>query len=326
MLNRPSFYIALVGVIAITALVLRLRGGDPKSQPLIPPPQTPYTDSVGARGIVESLNENVRIAPAVAGRIESVTVKVGDKVKTGDILFQIDSRQADSEVLMQEALVAVLDARVREAETILADRKDQLTRVNTLRQKAVASEDETKREQYAYLSAQRALERAQADAASGRAQLEAAKVRLDLLAVRAPRNGSVLQVNIRAGEYAPVDPSGDPLILLGDIATYQLRADVDESDAPRVHPGCQAVAYLKGTRSNPIPLEFVRIEPYVSPKRSLTGESTERVDTRVLEVIFTFQNPDVPIYVGQQMDVFIDATPPVAGEGGSSTDLTGSRR
>jgi hypothetical protein len=66
------------------------------------------------------------------------------------------------------------------------------------------------------------------------------------------------------------------------------------------------VAYIKGTRDKPIPLTFVRVEPYILPKKSLTGESTERVDTRVLQVIYTFAMPATPVYVGQQMDVFID--------------------
>ena len=127
--------------------------------------------------------------------------------------------------------------------------------------------------------------------------------------MRAPRDGTVLQVNIREGEYAAVN-AAEPAILLGDIRSLQLRADVDESDAPRVRPGCKAVAFLKGSRARAIPLEFARIEPYILPKKSLSGESTERVDTRVLQVIFRFQNPDFPIYVGQQMDVFIDENRP----------------
>ncbi len=55
----------------------------------------------------------------------------------------------------------------------------------------------------------------------------------------------------------------------------------------------------------------MRIEPYVVPKKSLTGDSTERVDTRVLQVIFSFTRGDLPIFVGQQMDVFIDAPGPL---------------
>jgi hypothetical protein len=53
-------------------------------------------------------------------------------------------------------------------------------------------------------------------------------------------------------------------------------------------------------------LRFVRVEPYVIPKRNLTGDSTERVDTRVLQVIFSL-DPGARVYAGQQLDVFVDA-------------------
>jgi HlyD family secretion protein len=57
----------------------------------------------------------------------------------------------------------------------------------------------------------------------------------------------------------------------------------------------------------------------VLPKRSLTGDNTERVDTRVLQVIYRVENDDVPLFIGQQMDVFIDAESPrrTARTGGS---------
>ena len=92
------------------------------------------------------------------------------------------------------------------------------------------------------------------------------------------------------------------------MTQLQLRADVDEDNASRVRKFCRALAYIKGRRELPIPLHFVRIEPYIVPKKSLTGESSERVDTRVLQIIFRFdQDPSQSIYVGQQMDVFLDA-------------------
>lgn len=305
MLKRPTFYLAVIGLVAVISLVLRLRQSGPEAQPLVPPPQSPYAQAVGARGIVESVNENVRVAPSVAGLIQSVNVHVGDRVKSGDVLFQMDSRDADANVKTQAARVAVEAARVAEAQTFLADRQDQFDRSTKLREKNVSSVDEMRRNEFALQTAQRQLERSRADLALASAQLNAAQVALDLLTVRAPRDGSILQVNIRSGEYAVVN-AADPAILLGDIRTLQLRADVDESDAPRVRPGCQAVAFLKGSREEGIPLEFVRIEPYILPKRSLTGESVERVDTRVLQVIFSFPTPSFPVYVGQQMDVFIE--------------------
>lgn len=305
MLNRPSFYVALLGIAAVIFIVVRLRHTGPESEPLVPPPQSPYANSIGARGIVESTNENVRIAPAASGLVEKVNVKVGDEVRAGDILFSMDSRDALAAVKTAEAQLAVQQARLAESQTLVDDRRDTLQRVTRLRQKNVASVDETRRDEFAMQTAERQFQRTAADLELTRAQLNDAKVQLDLLTVRAPRNGTVLQVNIRAGEYAAVNAS-ESAVLLGDIRELQLRADVDESDAPRVKPECKAVAFLKGSREQSVPLEFVRIEPYILPKKSLSGESTERVDTRVLQVIFRFQNPGFPVYVGQQMDVFID--------------------
>ena len=305
MLNRPTFYIALLGIAAVIFIVVRLRDTGPASEPLVPPSQSPYANSIGARGIVESTNENVRIAPAASGLVEKVNVRVGGDVKAGDVLFSMDSRDALAAVKTAEAQLAVQQARLAESQTLVDDRRDTLQRVTRLRQKNVASVDETRRDEFAMQTAERQFQRTAADLELTRAQLNDAKVQLDLLTVRAPRNGTVLQVNIRAGEYAAAN-SSEPAILLGDIRELQLRADVDESDAPRVKPECKAVAFLKGSREQSVPLEFVRIEPYILPKKSLSGESTERVDTRVLQVIFRFQNPGFPVYVGQQMDVFID--------------------
>jgi HlyD family secretion protein len=85
-----------------------------------------------------------------------------------------------------------------------------------------------------------------------------------------------------------------------------VRADVDEVNAPLVKTGASGVAYLKGSTVQAIPLIFARIEPYIVPKKSLTGDNTERVDTRVLQIIYRFDPPPFPVYTGQQVDVFIE--------------------
>jgi hypothetical protein len=87
-----------------------------------------------------------------------------------------------------------------------------------------------------------------------------------------------------------------------------IRVDVDEHDAWRVRGGAPAVASPRGNGSTRIPLEFVRFEPYVIPKKSLTGDSTERVDTRVLQLIYRIRDAAPSVYVGQQMDVYIDGS------------------
>ena len=85
-----------------------------------------------------------------------------------------------------------------------------------------------------------------------------------VLTVRAPRDGRLLQVNVRAGEFAPAAAMPEPLMMLGDVDKFQARAEVDEQNAPLVSADQPASAYLKGDRGKKLDLRFVRIEPYVS--------------------------------------------------------------
>jgi hypothetical protein len=95
---------------------------------------------------------------------------------------------------------------------------------------------------------------------------------------------------------------------LGNVTQLHVRVDIDEYDIPRFVPQAPARATLKGQPDEFFPLRFVRIEPYVVPKRSLTGDNTERVDTRVLQVIYAIETTSIRLFVGQQLDVFIDAS------------------
>ncbi|MBV9608483.1 MAG: hypothetical protein JO187_02905 [Acidobacteria bacterium] len=99
-----------------------------------------------------------------------------------------------------------------------------------------------------------------------------------------------------------------------------IRADIDEADAWRVRPNTAAVAYVRGDTGQRLPLQFVRFEPYVLPKKSLTGDATERVDTRVLQAIYRIADQKAPVYVGQQMDVYIET--PVAAMSNRTTKQT----
>jgi RND family efflux transporter MFP subunit len=314
MLKRLSILLAFLGIVAVTLLVFKLKKPLPTPVPLVEPSHAPYTDSIGARGIVEAVNENVVVAPILPGLIMDIYVKVGDRVKKGNPLFRQDTRDAEAKISAQQAQVALLEAQVKEAEVKVEDKQDDLSRADRLLAQRVISEDVQKRKYFDLQAAESALGSARANLLLARAQLTQADVNLDLLTVRAPRDGEILRQNMHEGEYAgvsPTDPNA-PSLLLGETDQLQLRADVDEDSASRVIAGAPAVAYIKGMRSNPIPLRFVRIEPYITVKKSLTGDSTERVDTRVLQVIYQFDKTKVPVYVGQQMDAFIDGAPPSA--------------
>ena len=97
------------------------------------------------------------------------------------------------------------------------------------------------------------------------------------------------------------------MLVMGNLDKLHVRVDIDENDAWRFRPDGRAVAYLRGNRNFSAPLTLAYVEPYVVPKRSLTGDSTERVDMRVLQALYRFDRNRLPAYVGQQVDVFIEA-------------------
>ncbi|MFN7841221.1 MAG: HlyD family secretion protein [Pirellula sp.] len=141
-----------------------------------------------------------------------------------------------------------------------------------------------------------------------RANREKAQNHYDLLSIVAQKDGVILSVKIRVGEFVPAAVLSSPFITLGVIDPLHLRVDIDESEIPRFHPGARAFASLRGQPEIKVPIEYVRTEPLVIPKRSLTGTVSERVDTRVLQVIYSADPKTLNASVGQQVDVYIEET------------------
>ncbi|HSR64930.1 MAG TPA: HlyD family efflux transporter periplasmic adaptor subunit, partial [Xanthomonadaceae bacterium] len=150
---------------------------------------------------------------------------------------------------------------------------------------------------------------AQAAIEAARAHAAQLAVDLDRLQVRAPSAGRALQVNVRPGEFATEGAGVRPPVLLGDDERMFVRVDIDENDAWRVRPGAEGRAFVRGDPRLSIPLRYEYVEPYVVPKTSLTGQATERTDVRVLQVVYSFARDGLPVYLGQQMDVFVRAAP-----------------
>lgn len=302
--KRVSFYFAAAGIIGTVYLVHELRKTPPAPPPLAEPARSPFTNDVAATGIIEAARENVKIGAPKGGLIQKILVQVDSKVKIGDPLLQLDDREIHAQLAATEAQVEAMKASLQSEKVLMADAEDQFKRVDTLEKQNVASVDERTRKEFSLQSMQARVAKIAADLKAAEAQVELARTNLEVLTIRAPRDGTILQLNVREGEYAGTNPT-DPLMILGETERLQIRADVDEQNAPLVAANQPAVAFLKGDTKNPIQLHFVRIEPFVVPKKSLTGDSTERVDTRVLQIIFQFDRPATPVYVGQQMDVFI---------------------
>lgn len=257
--------------------------------------EAPFASQVAGTGIVEAGTGNVAVGTPVSGIVASVAVQWGQRVERGTALFRLDDRDL-------RAQLPLATARVEEAEARLARATYQSQLADQLHSQRVLSEEQYRDRRYEVQIDRAAL-------VAARAEVERIGVEIDRRIVRAPVAGRVLQINLRPGEFAESGALATPLMVVGDDARLRVRVDIDENDAGRVEPGAPAVAVVRGRPDLRTDLRFESIEPYVAPKASLTGSTTERVDTRVLQVIYSFERARLPVYVGQHLDVSIQARP-----------------
>ncbi|MPY91365.1 MAG: biotin/lipoyl-binding protein [Luteitalea sp.] len=305
------FILPALGVLAAlwaTFSIARTKPYRERTDPPSAPPAASFSDHVAAVGLVEASTENISVGTPLGGVVARVFVTAGQSVKARDPLFELDTRHLRAELAVRGHTLAVARARVGTVDARLADFRRQSAFAEQVRvrdERAISAQELTRRRSAVETAAAEVVQaRSEVDAAAS--QVNAVTVEIDRSLVRAPLNAEVLQVKVRAGEYAPATATTTPLILLGRSTPLHVRVDVDEHEAWRVKAGAEAVGHVRGNADLKMPLRFVRIEPFVVPKRSLTGASTERVDTRVLQVIYRVERDDLPLFVGQQLDVFID--------------------
>ena len=263
----------------------------PPVKDIIPPPQSENAQSVAGIGVVEPKSELISVGVELPGVVRKVFVKVGDELKAGQPLFELDQRDIDAQI-------KTLDAQLVSAKVQAQDVAAQFALVNGVKDKRAIARDDFNRRKFA---SSLAISRI----AEIEAQLTQARTTKDRLTVKAPVAGQVLEVEVRPGEYATAGALATPLIRLGDVSTLHVRTEIDEQYARKITPEMTAKGFSRGDTHDAVPLTFMRFEPYVRPKQNL-AIAGQRVDTRVLQVIYALPPEHSGIYVGQQMDVFVD--------------------
>ncbi len=308
-------FLALLGVLVIVIVIFLDNRPKPAAGPPLQWPEVPFPSYVAGAGIVEASSGNIAIGSPVQGIVSDVYVKWGDQAGAGDRLFKIDDRELQAQRLSAAAAIEEANAKRLQA-------REQLRLVESVPdQRAVSREEVANRRSAVAIS--------EAAWLAAKAQVRQIMLAIERLTVRAPAAGKVLQINIHPGEFAQSGAQAKALLLFGNDQQLYVRVDIDEFNASRIVPGAAAVAFVRGAPQRPVTLKFERIEPYVVPKTALTGSSTERIDSRVLQVIYSLGSGVMPIYIGQQMDVYVqtaaDATTAPPSISSSAPRPAGSR-
>ena len=330
--------VALVGAIAFILFGLPDRE---QSEPAREPPRATGALADAARvagsGIVEPSSEIVEVGTALAGLVTDLRVEPGQFVDKGQPLFVVDTRAlraraaetqsqvGEARAAVGEAQAAVAEARAaiseaRAAESAASRQLDLYRQIDdpaaVSRSEVIRAEGEAstarERRQLAEArlgQAQARLAQAQQRVRSAQALSGSTQTEIGRATVRAPMAGEILAVNIRPGEYlSTMGGGGAPFITMGETRPLHVRIDIDEEQAARLDMGKAATVSPRGAAERQVKASFVRAEPQVVPKRQLTNSAAERVDVRVLQVIYALpESAREDFRVGQQVDAFVPA-------------------
>jgi HlyD family secretion protein len=320
MRNKLLFALAIIGILAgfVSAYIYGIKA---KAQPpAFTPASNPYEKGIYANGIIESpqaSGENINIYPEVPGVVTKILIAEGQHVKAGMPLLMLDDSVQRAATDQQKAQAESAKEQIGLAKANLKSLKDTLDK-----QKKSYDLDPRSVSKDTLDTAQNAVEVAKENLSVALKQYEAsvkayqaANVLLSKYVIKAPSDASALSINTAVGSYITSQGtydtytgSQDPPIVMGDSQDYiGVRCYVDEILIHRLPKPAQMHArmFIRGTEIN-VPLEYVREQPYVSPKIELSNQRTERVDVRVLPIIFRFaKQKDILLYPGQLVDVYI---------------------
>lgn len=312
--------------------------------PMVPPAIGPYHLQIAGTGIVEPSSENISIGTPVNRIIAYIFVKVGDQVTKGEPLFALDNSDLLANLNVQKANYRSIKAKLKKSQSLprpedliisemalnkakdaLELAKSQNDMVLQLPDQRAISQEERNRRLFAYKEAEAKWQQAQAsyekiklgawkpdldiaesEVFQAKASIDLANTEIERTTVRSPIAGTVLQIKIHEGELPPIDSTRKPLMIIGNLDPLYLRVSINQLEIPLFKPDSPATAFLQGNTKIAFPLEFVRVEPFLVSKQNITNDINEKVDTRVLQIIYRIKNEGHPIFVGQQMDVFIE--------------------
>ena len=263
---------------------------------------------VAGAGVVEPSSETIQIGTALSGLVSDLRVQPGDVVAKGQPLFTVDTRAINAQLQQANAAIGEARAAIAEAQSAQSTASRQLALYRNVDDPAAVSRSEVIRAEGEANAARSRLQLARARLEAAQATAASARTEIGRATVRAPIAGEILAVNIRPGEFLSTMGGGgaQPFIEMGQTRPLHIRVDIDEEQAPRLALGEPATVSPRGAADQQVRARYVRAEPLVVPKRSLTNSAQERVDVRVLQIIYELPESDL-FRVGQQVDAFIPA-------------------
>jgi membrane fusion protein, macrolide-specific efflux system len=308
--------VALVVVAVVAAFLVRFAAGSRNATSYI-------TAAVAVSDLREEVLASGTLKPArltavgaqVSGRITALNVRVGDAVRAGDIIAQIDPVTKQNDLRNAEATLKNYRAQKAEKEASLVLAEANLTRQQaTLLQRATSRSDfdsaeATVRQTVAQIAALDAL------IVGAEASVETARVNLDYTRITAPIDGTVLATVVQEGQTVNAVQSAPTIVVLGQLQTMTVRAEISEADIVKVRPGQRLYFTILGDQDHRYEARLDQIEPApesiktdasFSSTTTTSSSSASTTSTAIYYIgVFNVPNPEYALRTYMTAEVHI---------------------
>ena len=257
--------------------------------------------TVLASGVLEA-NSLVSVGAEVSGRIEAVHVALGQEVRKGDLIAEIDSLDQENAVKTAQAVLAGIEAQKRSQEATLAKAEAALARNQQLNANSLVSQTDLETAQAAVDSAQAQIDQLAAQIAQSELSVESAELDLARTRIVAPSDGTIVALLVDEGQTVNASSSIPTIVKIADLDTMVIKAEISEADVVRVEAGQRVYFTILGEPDIKIDATLREVEPAPTSISSDTASSDSAV---YYNGLFDVPNPDHKLRISMTAQVTI---------------------
>lgn len=261
-------------------------------------------ETVLASGVIQA-SSLVSVGAEVSGRIKTLNVLLGDEVKAGDVIAEIDSLNQENAVKAAQASLANTEAQKTIQTANLGQAKTALERAEKLSPQKLISDADLQAAQLAVQTAEGQLQAIEAQIQQAEINVEAAQLNLDRTRIVAPSDGTVVAVSVEVGQSVNANTTSPTIVKLANLDKMVVKAEISEADVPRVEPGQQVYFTILGDPDTPINATLRAVEPAPDSIAS-DDSSTSSSNTAVYyNGLFDVDNPGHKLRISMTAQVTI---------------------
>lgn len=235
---RLSAVGAVVLIALLVAAKMSLSGGGTQAI-LTPVTKGDVEDTVSALGDLEP-RDYVDVGAQVSGQLKAIHVEIGDQVKEGDLLAEIDAAVQSAKVEASRAQLQNLEAQLKDKEAQAKLAAWQLKQQSALKKQNATSQDEFESAQAAADSAVAQVDALKAQIVETQSSLSGDEVTLSYSKIVAPMTGTVVSLDAKQGQTLNANQTAPILMRIADLTTMTVWTQVSEADVSKLKVGMDA--------------------------------------------------------------------------------------